>query len=346
MPKGLFADRPEHVMFKEYQDPPLGPQQCRLKVELGSIKHGTGFHGFSGHSPFADREFDMNLRLFVPRPGGKKEADGLGQFVGNMIVGQVIETGAEVKRFKVGERVFRYGALTETHTLNEAQGELLEPGLRAADAVCLDPGLYAYGAIRDGRVCLGDNVVLFGLGAIGQMAVQLLRVAGVGKLIAVDPVERRRQLAQTLGADLVLDPAARDVAMCVRQALGRGADLAIEASGHYGALGEALRVVGQCGRVVTIGFYKGRDSQLELGADFFHNRLELIASLPAWDNSLRDAPVWNNARLWRRLIEMFKAGQLTSKGVLDPVVDFADSATAFMRAYRDPSYALKLGVRF
>lgn len=345
MPLGLFADRPGHVVLSEYTDPALGPRQYRVHTEFGSIKHGTGFLGFSGRSPFSDRTFDLKQRLFVPRQDGADAGgDGRG-YVGNMFVGQVVEVGGEVKRWRVGDRVFDHGPLTQTHTLEEAQGEPLESGMSAEDAVCIDPGLFAFGAIRDGRIALGDDVVVFGLGAIGQLAVQLLRLAGCARVIAVDPVARRRELASRLGAEVVLDPQ-EDVALSVRQLLGRGADVAVEASGSYSALHQAMRAVGQCGRVVTVGFYKARDSQLELGAEFFHNRIELIASLPAWGNPLRDAPLWDTARMSRSLVDLFRSGRLTSRGIVEPVVNFGQSADAFMQAYRDPAYAIKLGVRF
>jgi len=345
MPKGLYVDRPQHVVLREYDEAPLAGGQYRIRAELGTIKHGTGFHVLSGQSPFADKRFDMDLRLFVPLSPERRGREAAEQFVGNMVVGRVVEVGAGVKRFRLGDRVYCHGPLCETLTLAEADGEPLG-GLDAADAVCLDPALYACGVIRDGRVGLGDEVVLFGLGAIGQMAVQLLRLAGCRRVVAVDPVEKRRLLAATFGADLLLDPSREDVAMRVREYLGHGADVAVEASGHYAALRQAIRAVRQCGRVATCGYYKGADSGLELGADFFHNRLELIASLPAWGNPLRDAPLWDYRRAWRTLAEWFAAGRPTSRGVLQPVVPLEDSPEAFLRAWRDPSYAIKLGVAF
>lgn len=345
MPRGLYIDRPGHVTLKEYDDPPLADDQYRLLAELASIKHGTTFHTFSGRSPFQERRFDGDLRLFVPRDPGAAPADAE-QFVGNMVVGTVAEVGRGVERVRVGQRVYAYGPARQTLTLRQNEGEPLEPPMTAADALCLDPALMAYAAVRDARVCVGDNVVVVGLGAIGLMIVQLLRLAGCLNVVAADPVARRRELARGFGADPLLDPAGCDVAMEVRQRLGRGADIAIEASGHYAALAAAIRAAGQCARVVTLGYYKGRDSQLELGAEFFHNRLELIASLPAWKNSSREHPLWDNARLVRTLIEMFRAGRLTSRGMLDPVVDLAEAPEAFLRAYRDPAYAVKLGIRF
>jgi threonine dehydrogenase-like Zn-dependent dehydrogenase len=173
----------------------------------------------------------------------------------------------------------------------------------------------------------------------------LLRQAGCLNIIAVDPLEKRRKLAAKF-ADLTLDPTQCDVAIEVREYLGQPADIAIEASGNYKALREAIRSVGLAGRVATCGYYKGGASEIELGADAFHNRIDLVISLPDWGNPMREYPLWDRPRIYRTLVTMFQRGRLSSEGVVDPIVDFVDAADAFMAVYRDPSDAVKLGVRF
>ena len=344
MPLGLYADAPEHVTCREYDDPPLQAGQVRLRAELASIKHGTMFHVFSGRSPFQKRRLDPNSRLFVPDES--QGAPMVGRFIGHMVVGTVAQVGSQAKRFRPGDRVYAYGPACETVTLPEDAPRALEPPMTDLDAVCTDPALFAYAALRDARVRLGDNVAVFGLVAIGQFLVQMLRRAGCLHVVAVDPLGKRRDRAAAGGADAVLDPTACDVAVAVREWLGAAADLAIEASGHYAALAEAIRSVRQCGRVITLGYYSGRDSRLELGAEYFHNRLELIASLPDWHNPSREHPLWDKPRLEQAVLDFFRRRWLDSEGVVDPIVGFADSAGAFLRIYRDPSEAIKLGIRF
>ena len=346
MPRGLYIDKPQSVALREYEDAPLAEGQLRIRTEFASIKHGTEFHLFSGRSPFGGRYFDPALRLFVEDDGAKSQDRAVGQFVGNMAVGVVTETGAAVTRFRTGDRVYCYGPLCETQTKAEAEVQPLIPPMTAEDAVCTDPAFYGYAALRDARVCLGDAVVVFGLGAIGLLLVQMLKLAGCIQVVAVDPLPKRRDLAQRYGAALTLDPAQCEVAMDIRRLLGQGADIAFEASGHYAGLAGAIRSVRQCGRVLTLGYYKGKDSHLELGAEWHHNRIEMISSLPAWGNPLRDYPLWDEARLSRTIAEFFRARSLTSQGILDPVVPFADAAQAFLDAYHDPSQAIKLGVKF
>ena len=347
MPRGLYVDQPEHVTLASYEEPALQANQVRIRSEFAAIKHGTIFHLFSGESPFQDQRFDRELRLFVKqdatdtRPGGL-----LGQFVGNMAVGTITEIGSAVETFQPGDRVYCYGPIAETVTKAAAEVHPLPIEMSPEDAVCLDPALYAYGAVRDARITLGDNAVVTGLGAIGLFVVQMLVRSGCLNVIAVDPLEQRRALAERLGARHAIDPTQTDVGLAVRRYLGQGADVAIEASGNYRALYAAMRAVEQCARIVTLGYYKGTHSHVPFGAEWHHNRLELISSMPVWDNPSREHPLWDLARLEQTVLAFFLRGWLSSDGIVDPIVAFEDAAEAFMTAYRDPSQAVKLGVRF
>lgn len=348
MPRGLFVDAPQHAVLADYSDAPLQPGQVRFRTEFAAVKHGTMFHIFSGESPFQAQRFDPGLRLFVPTPpGAPNAAPGfVGQFIGNMAVGTVTETGSDVTGFAAGDRVYCYGPVAETVTKTASDIFHLPPELSPADAVCLDPALYAYGALRDARITLGDTVAVSGMGAIGLCVIQLLARAGCAGIVAVDPLPKRRALAARFGATATVDPTAEDVGLAVRRALGRPADVAIEASGSYRALYGAMRSVGQCARIVTLGYYKGDHSNLPFGAEWHHNRLELISSMPVWDNPSREAPQWDLARLEATVVDFFRRGWLTSDGIADPIVPFAQAADAFLHTFQDPSNAIKLCVRF
>lgn len=344
--KGLYVDKPQHVIIKEDQEPDLQANQVRIQTEFAAIKHGTEFHLFSGQSPFHDRHFDPELRLFVKQEKSETANALVGQYVGNMAVGTITETGPAVTKFKKGDCVYCYAPICDLLTKAESDVEPLILPMSEQDAVCLDPAQFSLAAVRDAKVSVGDNVVVSGLGAIGLFVVQLLKLSGCLHIIAVDPLEKRRNLAAEFGADLLLDPTQTDVALEIRKHLGQGADIAIEASGHYKALSQALRSVRNCARIVTLGYYKGKDSELELGAEWHHNRLELISSMPVWNNPLRDYPGWSLQRLTQTLIQLFLRKSLISKGILDPIVGFPDSAEAFMEIYHNPSNSIKLGVTF
>ena len=345
MPAGLYIDGRLSLGLKSYEEDALGPEAVRIRTHLAAIKHGTIFNLYSGESPFDAKYFDPELRLFRPRTGEGRRNPLAETYVGTTVVGRVTEVGSAVRGFRPGEWVYGHGPICETVTSPAGNWSPLGT-LDPEDALCQDPGLFAFTGVRDGRVGVGDQVAVFGLGAIGLIAVQVLKAAGVLGIVAVDPISKRRSLAARFGADLVLDPTAVDAAMAIREAYGTGVDVGIEVSGNYRALRECIRACRQCGRVVTVSYYKGADTGLELGADYFHNRLELIASLPAWKNPPRDTPLWDLHRLEMTVRRMFERGELTSGGIVDPVVSLAEAPEAFEAIYRDPSQAVKLGVRF
>lgn len=346
MPSGLYVDRPEHVILRDVPQLPLTSRQVRIRPTLAVIKHGTTFHQFSGMSPFSSRNFDKNLRLFVDPVEPPTNRNLVGTFVGNMVAGSIVDVGSEVRDFTPGDRVFCHAAACEVVTLSESDVHHAVPSMSESDSLCLDPALFAYAAVRDARVCMGDNVAVFGLGAIGLFIVQLLKQGGCLNIIAVDPVETRRELAAKFGATLTLDPKKCDVGLKSREVLGAGADIAIEASGSYPALNDAIRSVRQCGRVVTLGYYRGKASDLNLAAEWLHNRLEMICSLPDWNNPSREHPAWDRGRMWTTLIEFFLKGMLTSEGILDPIVTLEDAPDTFMQIYTHQRQSVKMGIRF
>ena len=186
MPRELVAIAPREAIIREYEEPPLGPRQIRIKTEFASPKHGTELVAYRNDA-VANRPYDPAWGAVIPRP----VEVGLEDFplpLGNMAVGTVVETGPEVTRFRVGDRVFGHYHIRETQTVDEAAADRLPDGLTPEAAVCLDPLVTAL-AIRDAGIKLGDRVAIFGLGAVGLFAVQLAKEAGAHWVVAIDPLE-------------------------------------------------------------------------------------------------------------------------------------------------------------
>ncbi len=105
---------------------------------------------------------------------------------------------------------------------------------------------------------LGEFVVVQGAGALGLYAVAVAKARGAARVIAVDGVPERLELATAFGADAVIDingvPTAKDRAKAVRKLTdGQGADVVVEVVGHPSAIDEGLQMLGQFGRYVEIG---------------------------------------------------------------------------------------------
>jgi Zn-dependent alcohol dehydrogenase len=108
------------------------------------------------------------------------------------------------------------------------------------------------------RVEPGSSVAVVGLGHLGQWMVQAAKVAGARRIIAVEPIAERRELAGRLGATDLVDPAADDPIAQV-QALtdGRGADYVLEAATLASAQTQAILMSRRAGTVVLTSIERG-----------------------------------------------------------------------------------------
>ncbi|MEN6478276.1 MAG: zinc-binding alcohol dehydrogenase, partial [Anaerolineales bacterium] len=264
MPRRLICTAPGALAWQEVVLPPLGPTEVRIRPEHAAAKHGTEMAFFKGYAVARGR-YDPELQIFEP----VADARELYPFaVGNMVVGIVEEVGAAVSRLQVGDRVCVYSGFADTVIRDEKHCWPMPAGMPWQTAVCLDPAEFALGAVRDGHVRLGDNVALFGLGAIGLVVVQLLKLAGARQIVALDPLPSRREIALELGATLALDPTACDAGRELKLATGkRGVDVAIEYSGSLAAFQSALRGVAYGGIIVMGAFHPAYGPGLDLGGE-------------------------------------------------------------------------------
>ena len=134
------------------------------------------------------------------------------------------------------------------------------------------------------------------------------------------------RFAETLGADLVLDPTTTDVGLELRRLDGVGVDVAVEFSGSYAALQQAMRSVRVGGTVVAAGFYAG--GELALGEEFHHNRLTLVASMGGWASPPRE-PRWPRSRARSLAAELLAADKLQRDALITHRLPFADAGSAY-----------------
>jgi threonine dehydrogenase-like Zn-dependent dehydrogenase len=343
MPREVKLVAPDKIGFLEYELPPLGPGEVRVRSQFGAPKHGTELAFVKGYAAGRGR-YDRELGAFVKakgppgpfRPGG----------VGNMFVGEVTEAGPDVEGLKVGDRVLGYGGFREVHTIPTGRCWKMPEGLSWKSAVCLDPADFAMAAVRDGNVRIGDAVAVFGMGAIGLMAVQIAKLGGAGQVIAVEPLANRRKAAEACGADLVLDPGACDAGVEIRLATDRrGVDVAIEYSGAVAALQAAIRAVAFGGNVVAGAFPPPYGPGLDLGAEAHINIPNIIFSR-ACSEPNREHPRWTEKRIYATCWRLIKEGKLTGEPIVTPVVPFERLPEEYLKIATEPGTNVKLGVAF
>jgi D-arabinose 1-dehydrogenase-like Zn-dependent alcohol dehydrogenase len=134
----------------------------------------------------------------------------------------------------------------------------------------------AFGALKRADVTARDTVAVFGLGPIGQSAIQFAAAMGA-EVIAVDIAADRLARARELGADHVIDFSVSDAVESIREITGgRGATVSIESSGAPAARAAGTRCLGPWGRIVLVGL--GGNLDLDVSPDIVIKQISIIGS--------------------------------------------------------------------
>jgi threonine dehydrogenase-like Zn-dependent dehydrogenase len=159
----------------------------------------------------------------------------------------------------------------------------------------------------------GDVVGVVGCGPVGLMAILCAR-GTAGRLLAVDGVPARRELAERLGAEAVAPEDAADVVASATD--GLGADVVIEAAGSPGALDASLRLARGRGTVSVVGAHFEPDFPLDNGL-MFERELTLRFSIgdPTADVG--------------RLLERMADGELDPTSIITHRMPLTEAAEAY-----------------
>ncbi|QPZ91715.1 zinc-dependent alcohol dehydrogenase [Thioclava electrotropha] len=201
---------------------------------------------------------------------------------GHEWVGEVVEVGKNVDGLKPGDRVvgecvintperihhFGFsmdGADREFFAARPEWLHKLPDAVDDAKGALIEPFTCGYYAVlRHGGVCAADTVVVSGGGTIGL--VSAAAAIGMGaRVIVVDPVPLRREIAMKLGADGTIDPTNGDPIEAVQEMTKGGADLVVECAGHPASLANVFDYARDDGDVSMVGINIGQKFPVELG---------------------------------------------------------------------------------
>jgi (R,R)-butanediol dehydrogenase/meso-butanediol dehydrogenase/diacetyl reductase/L-iditol 2-dehydrogenase len=148
----------------------------------------------------------------------------------------------------------RHGAFAEYVVIPDHIAVPLPAGLSYEEAACTEPAGVAAHAVRNTPLGMNDTVAVVGSGLIGNLVIQILKSAGSGRVIALDTEPSRRAVAESFGADAVLDPADPDLDKKIKDLTGgRGVDRAIEAVGASAPIRTAISIVRKGGSITLVG---------------------------------------------------------------------------------------------
>jgi 2-desacetyl-2-hydroxyethyl bacteriochlorophyllide A dehydrogenase len=190
--------------------------------------------------------------------------------------GRVLDAGPGVKALAPGDPVFVHHPHQDLFTVPADLPVPLPRDLDPLRAVFFANMETALNVVHDAHARFGETAVVFGQGVVGLLVTRLLTMSGVS-VLAVEPVPKRRELALKMGAAAAFGP--DDAGERVLAATdGRGADVAVEASGSGAALAAAVGCVAVEGTVVAASWYGTEPVALPLGGHFHRERVRIRSS--------------------------------------------------------------------
>jgi len=334
----VFASRGEVEVREASLEAKLTSTQILIETACSMVSQGTELAALTGtHSKSGLKEPPAWLRYpSVP---------------GYLVCGTVVDRGAEVRAFAVGDRVVGEGAGVwnshVSHLVMEA-GDWkvvpIRPEVCFEEAVATKMGSIAMTGVRVLHPELGDSVAVLGLGMVGQLAARLAVLAGAGRVAAVDPLEKRRAAAASFRGIIALaaeDPALAPVPAGDRQS---GFDHVIEASGAPRGFLLACEIARLCGKVAVLSSpHKTMELRLY---DQIHSRgLQILGAhgaVLASQAEPRDR--WTDARQRRLFMDLLAERRLEVRPLISHRVAFSRAAEIYRGLRENPG--AYLGVIF
>jgi threonine dehydrogenase-like Zn-dependent dehydrogenase len=171
-------------------------------------------------------------------------------------------------------------------------------------AVLVEPGAVVLKAIERARIEPGETVGVIGVGALGAIAIRLVRLRSPATIVAYGVRDEELELALALGAESAVNVAEEDAEVQTGRLVDGGLDVVVETAGAVAAFELATRLTREGGRLVALGI-AGHGHELNLPADRI---------------ALRDLSVFGSVgyttAAWARMMGLLR-GQLVD---LDPIV--------------------------
>ena len=313
MAAAVWFPRARSVELRTEELAEPGPNEVRVRAALSAISHGTEMLVYRG-------EVDADLALDLPTLAG---GYGFPLKYGYASVGRAVMVGRDVHAVREGDLVFALHPHQDEYVVPESLLRRLPDGTRPEQGVFLANLETAINVVLDAKPRLGEVVAVFGQGVVGLLVTQLLRRSGA-RVVAIEPSELRRSFAKRCGAEAAV--AAIDASVLRELTGGRGADVAIDASGNPAALQQAIDCVATEGTVVVCSWYGEKPVPLDLGGRFHRGRVRIVSSqVGRIDPSL--APRWDRERRFELACALF--GELLLAELITHLVPFTRAAEAY-----------------
>lgn len=374
--KQVFTSK-NGVVVKETTEPGLSRGSVKIRVAYSCISAGTEMSSVKGanqsmlqralHDPGqVKRVIDIAMQQGVKKALGKVDSsmEKLGNS-GYSVSGEVVEVGAGVDDFRVGDLVSAGGAGFALHAEYVVVPKNLvvhvPEGLNLAYASMGTVGSIAMHGVRRADLRLGEYGVVVGCGLMGLLAIQMLKASGV-KVACTDVNASRLALANELGADKVINSMEEDPVVAVRNWTGGyGADAVLFTAATHSdePLSQSFKMCRKKGKVVLLGV-----SGMNINrADMYKDEIDFLISCSygpgRYDSEYENKGVeypyayvrWTENRNIFSFLELVRDGKINIDKLEPKIYPIDNAGIAYEGVQHDPGnhivtildYGVKLG---
>lgn len=332
------------IDFIEVDLPRIREKQVLVKGIVSGISHGTELAVINQTTPTFRKHWNDDLRCFSNEFPTKTYPCSLGY----EYVGEIVEVGKNVHDLAEGDIVW----LDAPHqTYNILDMGKTTPYLKLNGKQDINKAVFlaltrvALAGVHDAKPKIGDHAFVSGMGVIGLITIQLLKMSGVNQIFVSDLFELRRNKAKKL-ATTVFDPERHDVGVLIKNITQRGVDIAIECSGSAKALQDAIKACGVGGKVITVATYREGASQLFLGEEWHRNRIIMLSSMSVNGCPHRDYPLWNIKRLNGTALNLLQKKTIEVESLITQTFDFDEAVKAYALIQKNPEQTIKVLLKY
>lgn len=261
----LVATSANTVTLQEVEKPTLKAGEILAQTLVTGVC-GSDIHAVQGHHPF------------VPVPYNP----------GHEVVGVIREIASDVKGFAVGDRVtvepdlpcwdcknckggqenlcenlkffgcgYAQGGMADYWTLPATRFHKVPESFSDEAAAMIEPLSTPVHAVKlsfiGSKDLTGKTVAILGCGTIGLLTLYAAKYFNAKKIVMTDLVEKKRNLAKQLGADLVFDAASKTLPIDIREAVGQSIDVVYDCVAIQHTVSQAIALADKAGTVMIVG---------------------------------------------------------------------------------------------
>lgn len=267
--------------------------------------------------------------------------------MGHEFSGMVAAVGPKVKHLKVGDHVTvdpnvfcgecfqcrrgnglfcehaeaygvsMFGGFAEYCSVVERAAYLLPENLSLEYAALVEPVACCLHGIDRANIRPGNTVVIIGAGSIGQIMIQLAKLYGAARILAVDPVESKRNTAMQLGATMTVNPMEEDLKTAIARMGIYSMDTVIECVGNPKTMEQAVDVASRGATVLLFGLTApGATMTVKPLEQIFRKELTITSS-------------FINPLVSQRVIDLMSQGKLDLDTVVTDRIPLSQAAKVF-----------------